>query len=149
MNMIRLVGLVLGFWLVGSSAHALEPINKTLFGGLAVKGYDPEAYFQAGKPVKGSKEFSYIWQGATWLFATAQHRDQFVAAPDRFAPQYGGYCAWAVSQGYTADIDPEAWKIVEGRLFLNYSPKIQARWQADLTNLVNAADHHWPDLLKK
>ena len=86
--------------------------------GIAIKGYDPVAYHQDGKPVKGSDEYEYTWKGAKWRFASAEHRDLFEADPDRYAPRYGGYCAWAVSQGYTASVNPQnAWSIVEGKLY--------------------------------
>jgi len=124
----------------------VEPINRTLFGSLAVDGYDPVAYFTEGKPVEGRKEFSFEWQGAVWRFASAGNRDLFAAAPEKYAPQYGGYCAWAVSQGYTADADPEAWKIVGGKLYLNYDKKVQAQWEKDSAGLIVKADQNWPKL---
>ncbi len=123
-----------------------DPINSTLFGNLAVDGYDTVAYFTDGKPVEGKKEFSHEWQGATWRFASAAHRDLFAADPEKYAPQFGGYCAWAVSQGYTADIDPEAWKIVDGKLYLNYNKKVQAQWEQDTANLIQKANENWPKL---
>jgi len=131
----------------GSAAHALSPVNKTLLGGLAVDGYDPVAYFTDGKPVEGSKEFTLDWNGATWRFASAAHRDEFRQAPEKYAPQYGGYCAWAVSQNYTADSDPEAWTIVDGKLYLNYNRKVMATWQQDVPGNVTKADGNWPKLL--
>ncbi len=124
----------------------VDPINTTLLGNLAVDGYDPVAYFTAGKPVEGKKEFSLEWQSATWRFSSAANRDLFKAAPEKYAPQYGGYCAWAVSQGYTADADPEAWKIVDGKLYLNYDKKVQAKWEQDQTSLIPKADANWPKL---
>jgi YHS domain-containing protein len=128
-------------------ALALEPINRTFFGGLAVDGYDPVAYFTDGRPVEGRKEITYDWHGATWRFANAEHRELFVAAPEKYAPQYGGYCALAVAHAYTADADPLAWKIVDGRLFLNYDAKIQEKWLADYRNYIVAGDGNWPKLL--
>ena len=128
-------------------AAALSPVNKTIFGGVAIDGYDPVAYFTDGKPVEGSKEFVFDWNGATWRFASAAHRELFVQAPEKYAPQYGGYCAWAVSQGYTAGIDPEAWKIENGRLFLNYSLEVQKKWAADIPGNVAKGDANWPKLL--
>jgi YHS domain-containing protein len=127
-------------------ADALSPVNKTLFGGLAIDGYDPVAYFTDGKPVEGSKEHAFDWNGATWRFVSAAHRELFVREPERYAPQYGGYCAWAVAQGYTADIDPQAWKIENGRLFLNYSPDVQKKWSADIPGNVAKGDANWPKL---
>ena len=103
-----------------SPAFAIDHVNKTS-DGVAIKGYDPVAYFADRKPVKGSREFEYFWMGAKWRFSTAGHKDLFIKDPDKYAPKYGGYCAYAVSQGTTADIDPDAWKIVDGRLYLNLS----------------------------
>jgi YHS domain-containing protein len=137
-----LVALLAG----AASAHALDPVD-TNWRGLAISGYDPVAYFTDGKPVEGSSDFTTTWQGATWRFASAAHRDRFVADPDGFAPQYGGYCAWAVANGKTAGIDPEAWKIVAGKLYLNYSKDVQARWEKDVPGNIAKADANWPKLL--
>lgn len=133
--------------LVAAPAAALSPVNKTLFGGVAIDGYDPVAYFTDGRPVEGRREHAFDWNGATWRFASVAHRELFVQAPERYAPQYGGYCAWAVSQGYTAGIDPQAWRIEGGRLFLNYSPEVQKKWSADIPGNVAKGDANWPQLL--
>ena len=95
---------ILGSLLTPAGARAVDPINSTTFGNLAIKGYDPIAYFDDGKPAKGDKKHTVEWMGATWRFTTAERRDRFTEDPERYAPQYGGYCAWAVSQGYTASI---------------------------------------------
>lgn len=124
------------------------PVN-TNWRGLAIKGYDPVAYFTDGKPVEGSADFTFDWEGAKWRFASAGHRDSFAKDPARYAPQFGGYCAWAVSQGYTADIDPEAWKIVDGKLYLNYSPKVQKKWEEDAAGNIAKAEANWPALRDK
>ena len=129
-----------------SSARAGEVFTNTW--GLAIRGYDPVAYFTEGRPVEGLAEHSLEWRGATWRFASAEHRALFVAEPERYAPQYGGYCAWAVAQGYTASIDPEAWDVVEGRLFLNYSKGVQRQWRAGRDGFVVAADENWPKLAR-
>jgi hypothetical protein len=97
--------------------------------------------------VAGERRYEHEWQGATWRFASAANRDRFAAAPERYAPQYGGYCAWAVSQGYTAGIDPEAWTIVDGKLYLNYDREVQERWAADREANIRSADANWPQLL--
>jgi len=134
--------------LLGSGAlAALEPVNKTLFGGLAVDGYDVVAYFTAGKPVEGNAAHSAKWNGAVWRFASAEHKAAFEKEPERYAPAYGGYCAWAVANGYTADTDPAAWAIVDGRLYLNYSQKVQAQWRQDVPGNIAKADVNWPKLL--
>lgn len=115
--------------------------------GLAIRGTDPVAYFTDGAPVAGSAEFSHTWNNATWQFASAENRDLFVANPEQYAPQYGGFCAWAVSQGYTASIDPNAWRIVDGKLYLNYSKGVQRSWERDIPSNISKADANWPGVL--
>jgi YHS domain-containing protein len=115
----------------------------------AIRGVDPVAYFDHKGPVKGSKQFSHSWRGATWHFASAENRDKFAADPERYAPRYGGYCAYAVAEGYTADIDPSAWSIVDGKLYLNYSPRIRERWNKDIPGYIRKADASWPAVLQR
>lgn len=135
-------------WLAApGTAFAVKPVFSTLIGG-AIRGYDPVAYFTEAKPVKGKSAYQFKWQGATWSFASSENRDRFVKNPDKYAPQYGGYCAWAVSQGYTASIDPDAWRIVNGKLYLNYSKGVQQQWEQDIPGHVAKADVNWPKLLK-
>ena len=140
-----LCGLV--FLTAALSARAEKPVNTT-FLGVAIKGYDPVAYFTDSKPVKGDSDYAYEWNGAEWRFASSAHRDLFKADPVKYAPQYGGYCAWAVSRGYTAGIDPDAWKIVNGRLYLNYSTSVQKQWAEDIPGNVAKAEENWPKILK-
>ncbi len=128
------------------SAAAKEPVYQS-FLGTAIDGTDPVAYFTEGRPVEGSSDFTYDWNGATWRFASAENRDRFAAEPARYAPQYGGYCAWAVSQGYTASTDPEAWRIVDGKLYLNYDRGVQKRWEADIPRHISSANRNWPKVL--
>ncbi|MFL4470955.1 YHS domain-containing (seleno)protein [Tateyamaria armeniaca] len=116
--------------------------------GIAVDGSDVVAYFSDAIPVKGAPEFSHDWNGVTWHFANAANRDAFAADPAAYAPQYGGYCAWAVSEGYTASTIPEAWKIVDGKLYLNFSRRIQRRWERDIPARIKAADANWPAVLE-
>lgn len=127
---------------------ALDPVNQTFFG-VAIKGYDPVAYFTESKPVKGDKSHQFAWNGATWYFANAANQEAFSKEPEKYAPQYGGYCAYAVSQNSTAGIDPDAWKIIDGKLYLNYSTKIQKKWEGDIPGFIQKADEHWPKLLGK
>lgn len=132
---------------VPSFAVAKSEINKS-WQGVAIKGYDPVAFYEDGKPVKGSDKYEYKWRDAKWRFASAEHRDLFQANPENYAPQYGGYCAWAVSQGSTANVDPKnAWKIVEGKLYLNYNVKIQEKWAKDIPGNIKKADANWPGVL--
>jgi hypothetical protein len=115
-------------------------------GGVAIKGADPVAYFTEGKPVIGQKKFESEWKGARWRFASAQNRDMFVADPEKFAPQYGGYCSYAVSQGYTAKIDTDAWAIVDGNLYLNYSTGVLRLWETDIPGHIASANKNWPSV---
>ena len=142
------VFIVLGTLSLVALGAVVDPINKNIFG-TALKGYDAVAYFKEGKPVKGKDEFRHDWMGAKWYFASAANRDAFAQSPEKYAPQFGGYCAWAVSQGYTATIDPTAWKIVEGKLYLNYSKEVQQKWEADIPGLIKKAQENWPRLSKR
>ncbi|MGH6797274.1 MAG: YHS domain-containing (seleno)protein [Roseiarcus sp.] len=117
--------------------------------GFAIGGYDPVAYFTDGKPAKGSFLYQYRWHDATWLFASAELRDAFTAAPEKYAPQYGGFCAYAVSHNSTADIDPAAWSIVDGKLYLNYNKVVRVLWNQDIPGHIAAGDKNWPGLEKK
>ncbi len=123
----------------------VDPVNKNIFG-TAIKGYDPVAYFTEGKPIKGRSEFQYEWLGANWHFASAANRDAFAKNSLKYAPQFGGYCAWAVSQNYTAGIDPDAWKIVDGKLYLNYSKSVQKTWEQDVPGNIRKGNENWPKL---
>jgi YHS domain-containing protein len=132
------------------AAQAKSPeIFTGLVKGVAVAGYDPVAYFTDKKPVKGKPDISYSWKGATWRFASAKNRDAFKANPETYAPQYGGHCAWAVSQGYTAKGDPKVWKIVGGKLYLNYNAQVQQNWERDTAGNITKADGNWPKVLDK
>ncbi len=129
-------------------AVAAKPSVYTgVFSKVAVSGYDPVAYFAVSKPVEGSKAFTASWQGAEYRFASAANRDRFKADPARYAPQYGGYCAWAVSQGYTASADPNVWKIVDGRLYLNYDASVGRKWASDIPGHIAKANANWPKVL--
>ena len=116
--------------------------------GIALKGYDVVAYFQQSRPVKGSSQLSYQWMDATWQFSSAQNRDLFAADPQRYAPQYGGYCAYAVSHGHTASVNPVAWRIVDGKLYLNHDKLVHRLWGRDAPGHIQKADKNWPDLHK-
>lgn len=129
---------------VVAPAHAIAPVFSA--DGAAIRGYDPVAYFTADEAVPGKPEFTAEYEGATWRFASAANRDAFLADPAKYAPQYGGYCAWAVSQGYTAPVDPEAWSVRDGKLYLNYSTAVRVRWALDKSGNIAAADANWPGL---
>lgn len=115
----------------------------------AVDGYDVVAYFTEGAPVKGSADYSTEYKGADWYFSSQENLDKFKAEPIKYAPQYGGYCAWAASQGNLANGDPERWAIHEGKLYLNYSKGVQKKWLKDKPGFIAKADANWPGLLDK
>ena len=132
--------------LMPQAAHAAEP-QPFATGGIAINGYDPVAYFTQGKPVEGDAAITSDWLGAKIQFASTEHKAIFDADPDKYAPKYGGYCAYAVSKGYTATTDPGAWSIYEDRLYLNFSKTVRALWSVRKGSHVRAADANWPGVL--
>jgi hypothetical protein len=144
-----LLTLLIGFVLSGgltAQGPPAAPVNVDAQG-VALHGYDAVAYFTQGKAVAGSAQFEHTWSGARWRFASAANRDSFATAPEQYAPQFGGYCAWAVSRNYTADIDPEAFAVVNGKLYVNYSSFVQARWRLDRDANIAKGHANWPGLL--
>ncbi|MBX7222924.1 MAG: YHS domain protein [Blastocatellia bacterium] len=144
--LFALTGPVRGY--VVKATVGIDPVNKTS-AGVALKGYDAVAYFQEGKAVPGTKEFVFEWNSAEWRFSSAENRDLFAKSPEKYAPQYGGYCAWAVSRGYTADGDPKTWKVVDGKLYLNYNATVGKDWEKDIPGNITNADKNWPKLVNK
>ena len=116
---------------------------------LAVQGYDLVAYLEDHKPLKGSEEFSFKHEAATYQFTSKAHLNTFKKNPEKYLPQYGGFCAYGVSRGYAVGIDPEAWSIVDGKLYLNYSLKVQKTWNEDKPGYIKKADQNWPAVGKK
>ena len=145
--MTRLLG-GLALLLVLPLAMAAKPAIFATDEG-AIRGYDPVAYFTDAAPTRGNDQFSTSWQGATFHFASAENLKLFKADPAAYAPQYGGYCAYAVSKGATATTVPEAWTIVDGKLYLNYSLGIKQRWSGDVAGNIRAANSNWPAVLER
>ena len=146
-RMIRAAFLILTVTFVPlADANAKTAFNASRWTGTAIEGVDPVAYFSQKKPVEGSSKFSVDWDGATWRFVSAQNRDLFKANPKKYAPQFGGWCAFAVSRGYTASIDPEAWSIVDGKLYLNYSLSVREQWSEDVPGNIKLGKKNWPGL---
>lgn len=143
-GLILAAGLLLA---IPATALAKSEINTSFIGSVAIEGTDPVAYFAEGRAVEGSSHYTHRWKGAQWRFKSAANRDAFVADPEKYAPQFGGYCAWAVSQGYTASIDPEAWTIHGGKLYLNYSKGVQAQWSEDIPGNIAKGERNWPKVL--
>lgn len=130
---------VTGAALAGSP---IPPVNSEH--GLAVKGYDPVSYFTTGKPAPGLAQFATTYKGATYRFASAENRDRFVTAPEKFLPQYGGYCAYAIALNQIADIDPDEWAIVDNKLYLNNNFISQTLWSFDKSGNIARGNHNWP-----
>ncbi len=136
--------------LAASPAQADQaPVYTSLLSRIAVGGYDPVAYFTDTRAVRGSERFRILHQGYEYRFASAEHLAAFRSDPARYLPQYGGYCAWAVAHGYTAPGNPNNWRIVDGRLYLNYNSEIQQRWQQDIPGHIRDANANWPSVLAR
>ena len=110
---------------------------------VAIKGYDTVAYFTEGRPTMGKSEFSYSWNDVEWHFASAANRDLFSKDPDKYAPQFGGFCANGLSQGKKVVADPTAWTIVDGKLYLKFSEGARDRWRADQATKIKQAEVNW------
>ena len=135
------------FAAVPAAAATPAPAISADSSGLGAKGYDPVAYFTQGRPVKGSATHQVEWSGATWRFSSAASLEAFRANPARYAPQFGGYCAWAVSQHYLAPGDPNFWKIVDGKLYLNANARAKQLWEADQAAAIARGQANWPAVL--
>lgn len=145
--MKRLLGLLL--LLVSSVSLAEDEIYTSFLSNKALSGYDTVAYFTEGEPVKGSSDFSTLYKNAQWYFSSKENLELFLNNPNQYAPQYGGYCAWAVSEKNDfAPGDPNQWAIVDGKLYLNYDKKIKTLWDANQAVHIQQADKNWPNLIK-
>lgn len=143
---IAMLAAVLAAATFAAGAWAGEFYEKE---GAAIKGYDPVAYFSDGKPVKGSPEHKAQYKGSEFHFASRANRDAFAANPEKYAPQYGGFCAFGTAGGYKAAIDPAAFTIVNDKLYLNYSKGVQKQWGADILGFVARADGKWPEVMRQ
>lgn len=155
-KIIATVAMVVAGLLAGSMpALADKPQVYVKEGGLfssgwdyAINGYDAVSYFTDGKPVKGSDQYTTDYNGAQWAFTSQENLEAFKENPEKYAPQYGGYCAWATAQGYTASGDPEVWKVVDGKLYLNYDKSVQKKWNKDIPGFIEQANANWPGVLE-
>ncbi|MCG7519222.1 YHS domain-containing (seleno)protein [Ruegeria sp. Ofav3-42] len=129
------------------AAHAQDMPVYFETDGAVMAGYDPVSYFSGGIPVQGLPEYSVIWKGAEWHFASAENRDLFESNPRAYAPQFGGYCAYAMAQGELISTDPMLWDVVDGRLYLTHSPEIERLWNDDRAEYIQMAEEHWPVVL--
>jgi YHS domain-containing protein len=135
--------------LVSMNTLAIDEIYTGFFSSSAIKGYDTVAYFTQEKAVEGNKKYQYQWKGAKWLFSSQKNLDLFAVSPDKYAPQYGGWCAYAVSQNTTASIEPDLFTIVDDKLYLNYNRKINKKWLNNQAQYIVDADKNWPKILSE
>lgn len=157
MKRFALIGSLLAavaiFFTMQPSLHAetkseIYQSGKSEFGqDFAVGGYDAVAYQKAGAPVAGKKDYAFKWKNATWRFSSAENLEAFKSSPETYAPQYGGYCAYGLAQGYAVHGDPKQWAVVNGKLYLNYNADVQSTWQKDKPGYIKAADAQWPKVL--
>lgn len=140
MKKLLLSGFFIATLFTNLSAQKSEIFIKN---DLAIGGYDPVAYFTQNKPVKGNSQFAVVYKDAKWLFVSGQNADIFKAAPEKYAPQYGGYCAYGCSKGYKASTEADAWTIVNDKLYLNYDTDVRAIWNKDQPGYIKKADANW------
>jgi YHS domain-containing protein len=142
------VALFILVFLFSAAVFAASPVNIDSKG-VAIKGYDPVAYFTMDKPVKGNNNFEYEWKGVKWRFSNENHKKLFIDDPEKYAPRYGGYCAYGVAVDALFDIKPDAWSIVDGKLYLNKNLDVRDTWKKDIPGNIKKADMNWPGLLQK
>lgn len=134
-------------YFLSHTAFAADAVYQN--GGVAIGGYDVVSYHRMQNPTEGSSELSHEWEGVTWLFANETNKRLFIDDPEKFAPRYGGYCAYAASKGALAPTDPDAWTIYHGKLYLNFSKSIRSKWLADVDDHIVSADINWPKLMSQ
>ncbi|MBU3005007.1 YHS domain-containing (seleno)protein [Paraglaciecola arctica] len=135
------------FTLVTLPALALDDaVNTGFFNNTAIEGYDTVAYFTQGKPVEGNKKFQVLWRDANWRFSSQKNLELFKQNPEMYAAQYGGYCAWAMADSKTAGIDPNAWHIEDGKLYLNYNQEIKKDWLLTIDADIVSANKYYSEI---
>lgn len=144
--MKKIIVLAMSILFFGTAYSQKEIFSKSK---LAIQGYDPVAYFKDSKPVQGKKEFTHTWKGAMWQFSSQENLAAFKTNPEKFAPQFGGYCAYGVADGHKAPTSPDAWTIVDGKLYLNYDTDVRALWKKDQQTFIQQANKNWPEVKKE
>ena len=150
----RLAVLTVALGIAGAmTLRGQTPGSINAANGVAIQGYDVVAYHLQQQAVTGQRAYTHVWRGVTFQFSSAENRDRFAKSPEAFVPEFGGFCAYGVSRGYAVDVDPQAFAVVEGKLYLNYSKRVQATWNQDRAGYIEKARQHWPkvsaDLEKK
>lgn len=142
-----LVGVLSALLLLAGGGFVVHGLSS--MDALAIKGYDSLAYFKEGKALKGNAAYSFQWHDKMWQFSTRDNRDRFSADPEKYAPQYDGYCAWAMTQARKAETDPEVWEIYDGKLYLNCSRSAYEKWKRDIPGNIKKADANWKKFYSK
>ncbi len=140
--------LAAAFILTGIIAFSQKP-STFIDSGKAIRGYDPVAYFTESKPVQGYDSLTLDWNNANWYFSSSKNLALFKSNPEKYAPQYGGYCAYGLSNGYKANTQPDAWTIENGKLYLNYNVKVREEWNKNRKERIEKADKNWPSIKDK
>lgn len=135
--------------LISQLGIALDPVFSSRFSSVAIRGYDPVAYFTQGAAFKGKKEYQYEWKGAKWRFSTEENMNKFILSPESYEPQFGGYCSYAVGLGQTAPSDPTQFTVSGGKLYLNFSSKTKVLWEDDRDKFIEQGHENWPKLLSE
>ena len=149
-NFLTVAGALTASTLLTANAFAATAkIDTSRKDGVALDGYDPVAYFTEKMSKPGMAEFKTSWNGVDWYFASAENMKAFIATPEKFAPQYGGFCAYAAAKGALAPGDPNAWTVVDGKLYVNFSPAVKVEWTKDIPGYIIKADKNWPTLMTK
>ncbi len=146
--MKKIYSLAVLFFIGICSIHA-QKSEVFCTNGIAIKGYDPVAFFKESKPVMGRETLSYQWKGATWLFSTKENLDAFKAAPVKYAPQYGGYCAYGAAQGHKASTEINTWTISGDKLYFNYDQEVRGMWMKNQKADINKANANWDNIKDK
>ena len=146
--MKKIIGSIV-LLLIGLSTTFAQKAEIFITNGKAIRGYDVVAFFAESKPVQGNESFSYTWKDATWLFRSNENLELFKTNPEKYAPQYGGYCAYGMSGGYKAPTVIETWNIMNGKLYFNYNLKVQELWNKDQSGYIQKADINWEKMRNK
>jgi YHS domain-containing protein len=133
--------LIISLLLAATASFADTPQYAT--GNGAIDGFDPVSYFSENRPERGSSDITAEWNGAVWHFTTIEHRDTFMKDPEKYAPQYGGFCALGMAHGGDVPTNPEAWTIWEGKLYLNMIKEVSITWRYNPDKLIARADEKW------
>jgi hypothetical protein len=146
-KIIFILFIGLSAWQVQAQKTDVAPIYATKAG--AIKGYDPVAYFTESQAIKGLDSITYTWQGTSWHFVSTANRDLFKQSPEKYAPQFGGYCAYGWAQGYAVKIEPESWSIVDDKLYLNYDLSIKRKWDKKQQAYIQQAIKNWQNTMRQ